>query len=106
MSAYLLWGLFPLYWPLLEPAAPVEEEELPVPGHAPTLDADLVGMVDGEALDRRDRQARDEGHRPSVAPERAAARPGGVTPAARCEGDGQHPGARPGRTNGVNAPRG
>src|SRR3954454_23450642 len=22
--AYLLWGLFPLYWPLLEPAAPVE----------------------------------------------------------------------------------
>ena len=24
MSAYLLWGLFPLYWPLLEPAAPVE----------------------------------------------------------------------------------
>ena len=24
MGAYLLWGLFPLYWPLLEPAAPVE----------------------------------------------------------------------------------
>ena len=24
VSAYLLWGLFPLYWPLLEPAAPVE----------------------------------------------------------------------------------
>src|SRR4051812_17536104 len=24
LSAYLLWGLFPLYWPLLEPAAPVE----------------------------------------------------------------------------------
>ncbi len=24
MAAYLLWGLFPLYWPLLEPAAPVE----------------------------------------------------------------------------------
>ena len=23
-GAYLLWGLFPLYWPLLEPAAPVE----------------------------------------------------------------------------------
>ena len=23
-AAYLLWGLFPLYWPLLEPAAPVE----------------------------------------------------------------------------------
>src|SRR5689334_3769145 len=22
--AYLLWGLFPLYWPLVEPAAPVE----------------------------------------------------------------------------------
>src|SRR4051795_2310066 len=22
--AYLLWGLFPLYWPLLEPAAPAE----------------------------------------------------------------------------------
>jgi chloramphenicol-sensitive protein RarD len=24
VTAYLLWGLFPLYWPLLEPAAPVE----------------------------------------------------------------------------------
>ena len=24
MGAYLLWGLFPLYWPLLEPAAPIE----------------------------------------------------------------------------------
>jgi chloramphenicol-sensitive protein RarD len=24
VGAYLLWGLFPLYWPLLEPAAPVE----------------------------------------------------------------------------------
>ncbi len=24
MGGYLLWGLFPLYWPLLEPAAPVE----------------------------------------------------------------------------------
>lgn len=24
MAAYLLWGLFPLYWPLLEPAGPVE----------------------------------------------------------------------------------
>ena len=24
MAAYLLWGLFPLYWPLLEPAAAVE----------------------------------------------------------------------------------
>ena len=24
MAAYLLWGLFPLYWPLLKPAAPVE----------------------------------------------------------------------------------
>ncbi|CAA9519859.1 MAG: Uncharacterized inner membrane protein RarD [uncultured Solirubrobacteraceae bacterium] len=24
VSAYLLWGLFPLYWPLLEPAAPIE----------------------------------------------------------------------------------
>ena len=24
MGAYLLWGLFPLYWPLLEPASPVE----------------------------------------------------------------------------------
>ena len=24
LGAYLLWGLFPLYWPLLEPAAPVE----------------------------------------------------------------------------------
>ena len=24
VSAYLLWGLFPLYWPLLEPAAAVE----------------------------------------------------------------------------------
>ena len=24
VSAYLLWGLFPLYWPLLEPAAPAE----------------------------------------------------------------------------------
>ena len=24
VSGYLLWGLFPLYWPLLEPAAPVE----------------------------------------------------------------------------------
>ena len=23
-AAYLLWGIFPLYWPLLEPAAPVE----------------------------------------------------------------------------------
>jgi chloramphenicol-sensitive protein RarD len=23
-AAYLMWGLFPLYWPLLEPAAPVE----------------------------------------------------------------------------------
>src|SRR5512139_3364641 len=23
-AAYLLWGLFPLYWPLLEPAGPVE----------------------------------------------------------------------------------
>lgn len=23
-AAYVLWGLFPLYWPLLEPAAPVE----------------------------------------------------------------------------------
>jgi chloramphenicol-sensitive protein RarD len=23
-AAYLLWGLFPLYWPLLEPASPVE----------------------------------------------------------------------------------
>ena len=24
LGAYLLWGLFPLYWPLLEPAVPVE----------------------------------------------------------------------------------
>ena len=24
VAAYLLWGLFPLYWPLLEPASPVE----------------------------------------------------------------------------------
>ena len=24
MGAYLLWGLFPLYWPLLKPAAPIE----------------------------------------------------------------------------------
>src|SRR4051812_21373311 len=24
LAAYALWGLFPLYWPLLEPAAPVE----------------------------------------------------------------------------------
>ena len=24
IGSYLLWGLFPLYWPLLEPAAPVE----------------------------------------------------------------------------------
>jgi chloramphenicol-sensitive protein RarD len=24
VGGYLLWGLFPLYWPLLEPAAPVE----------------------------------------------------------------------------------
>jgi len=24
VGAYLLWGLFPLYWPLLEPASPVE----------------------------------------------------------------------------------
>ena len=24
MLAYLLWGLFPLYWPLLQPAAPLE----------------------------------------------------------------------------------
>ena len=24
IGAYLLWGLFPLYWPLLEPAGPVE----------------------------------------------------------------------------------
>jgi chloramphenicol-sensitive protein RarD len=24
LGAYVLWGLFPLYWPLLEPAAPVE----------------------------------------------------------------------------------
>jgi len=24
VAAYLLWGLFPLYWPLLEPAKPVE----------------------------------------------------------------------------------
>jgi chloramphenicol-sensitive protein RarD len=24
IGAYLLWGLFPLFWPLLEPAAPVE----------------------------------------------------------------------------------
>src|SRR5215213_4548746 len=24
IGAYLLWGLFPLYWPLLEPARPVE----------------------------------------------------------------------------------
>ena len=24
MSAYLLWGVFPLFWPLLEPAAPIE----------------------------------------------------------------------------------
>ena len=24
MGAWLLWGLFPLYWPLLEPASPVE----------------------------------------------------------------------------------
>ncbi len=24
IGAYLLWGLFPLYWPLLEPAAPLE----------------------------------------------------------------------------------
>jgi chloramphenicol-sensitive protein RarD len=24
IAAYLLWGLFPLYWPLLEPAGPVE----------------------------------------------------------------------------------
>jgi chloramphenicol-sensitive protein RarD len=24
VAAYLLWGLFPLYWPLLEPAAPME----------------------------------------------------------------------------------
>ena len=24
MSAYVLWGLFPLYWPLLEPANPLE----------------------------------------------------------------------------------
>jgi chloramphenicol-sensitive protein RarD len=24
IGAYVLWGLFPLYWPLLEPAAPIE----------------------------------------------------------------------------------
>ena len=24
VAAYLLWGLFPLYWPLLEPAGPIE----------------------------------------------------------------------------------
>src|ERR671916_10469 len=24
IGAYLLWGLFPLYWPLLEPAGPIE----------------------------------------------------------------------------------
>jgi chloramphenicol-sensitive protein RarD len=24
LSAYLMWGLFPLYWPLLEPASPLE----------------------------------------------------------------------------------
>jgi chloramphenicol-sensitive protein RarD len=24
VAAYLLWGLFPLYWPLLEPSAPIE----------------------------------------------------------------------------------
>src|SRR5487761_1786142 len=24
VSAYVLWGLFPLYWPLLEPAGPLE----------------------------------------------------------------------------------
>src|ERR1700726_4405387 len=24
LSAYMLWGLFPLYWPLLEPAGPLE----------------------------------------------------------------------------------
>src|SRR5215212_3510374 len=24
VAAYVLWGLFPLYWPLLEPARPVE----------------------------------------------------------------------------------
>jgi chloramphenicol-sensitive protein RarD len=24
VAAYLLWGLFPLYWPLLEPAGAVE----------------------------------------------------------------------------------
>ena len=24
LAAYLLWGLFPLYWPLLEPAGAVE----------------------------------------------------------------------------------
>src|SRR4051794_41972078 len=24
VAAYLLWGVFPLFWPLLEPAAPVE----------------------------------------------------------------------------------
>lgn len=24
LASYVLWGLFPLYWPLLEPAAPVE----------------------------------------------------------------------------------
>ncbi len=24
VAAYLLWGLFPLYWPLLEPSTPVE----------------------------------------------------------------------------------
>ena len=24
LSAYVLWGLFPLYWPLLEPASPLE----------------------------------------------------------------------------------
>src|SRR4249919_1992746 len=24
VAAYLCWGLFPLYWPLLEPASPIE----------------------------------------------------------------------------------
>jgi chloramphenicol-sensitive protein RarD len=24
VSAYVLWGTFPLYWPLLEPASPLE----------------------------------------------------------------------------------
>ncbi len=40
MAAYLLWGLFPLYWPLLEPAAPVE-----ILAHRVTWSLVFLGIV-------------------------------------------------------------